>query len=160
MSTIYPNQVNLTDIIAPAFYDVHWDIVDGLHTYYDMYGGRGSTKSSFISVEIVLGMMEDKDANVAVFRKVASTLRESVYKQIQWAIDALGVSDLWEAKVSLLQYVYDEFAGIEEIRTVQQSVLRESRISVRITAFIYKNKEVYKMDKVKLTVIAVALMGW
>ncbi len=38
----------LSSIIAPAFYQVHWDIMDGLHTYYDLYGGRGSTKSSFI----------------------------------------------------------------------------------------------------------------
>lgn len=162
MSTTFQNRikVNLTDVIAPAFYGIHWDIIEGKHTYYDLYGGRGSTKSSFISLEIVLGMMEDKNANTAVFRKVASTLRESVYEQIQWAIDALEVTDLWESKVSPLQYIYkptgqkiifrgldkakktksikvsrgyfkylwfeelDEFAGIEEIRTVQQSVLR------------------------------------
>lgn len=53
------NNVYLTDIIAPAFYDVHNDIIDGKHTYYDLYGGRGSTKSSFISVEIVLGTPEE-----------------------------------------------------------------------------------------------------
>ena len=158
------NTVNLTDIIAPAFYPVHWDILDGKHTYYDLYGGRGSTKSSFISVEIVLGMMQDaKDgvvSNAVVFRKVGNTLRESVFEQIAWAIDALGANDLWASSVSPMQYAYkptgqkiifrgldkakktksiktsrgyfkylwfeelDEFAGIEEIRTVQQSVLR------------------------------------
>lgn len=158
------NTVNLTDVIAPAFYPVHWDILEGKHTYYNLYGGRGSTKSSFISVEIVLGMMQDaKDgvfSNAVVFRKVGNTLRESVFEQIAWAIDALGVNDLWASSVSPMQYVYkptgqkiifrgldkakktksiktsrgyfkylwfeelDEFAGIEEIRTVQQSVLR------------------------------------
>lgn len=156
--------INLTDVIAPSFYDVHWDILDGNHTYYDLYGGRGSTKSSFISIEIVLGMMQDaKDSvfsNAVVFRKVGNTLRESVFEQIAWAIDALGANDLWTSSVSPMQYVYkptgqkiifrgldkakktksiktsrgyfkylwfeelDEFAGIEEIRTVQQSVLR------------------------------------
>lgn len=105
-------------------------------------------------------MMQDKNANAVVFRKVAATLRESVYEQIQWGIDALGVSHLWDSKVSPLEFVYkptgqrilfrgldkakksksikvakgyfkylwfeelDEFAGLEEIRTVQQSVLR------------------------------------
>lgn len=152
--------VKLTDIIAPAFYPVHHDIRDGLHTYYDLGGGRGSMKSSFISVEIVLGMEKDENANAAVFRKFAVTLRESVYEQIQWAIDMLGLTDEWEARVSPLQFVkkstgqkiifrgldkakktksikaskgyfkylwfeeLDEFAGNEEIRTVQQSVLR------------------------------------
>lgn len=159
-STISQNQILLTDIIAPSFYSVHWDIAEGKHTYYDLYGGRGSTKSSFIGVEIPLGMMQDPLANAVIFRKYAVTLRESVYEQIQWGIDALGATDLWEAKVSPLSFVYkptgqrilfrgldkakktksikvshgyfkylwfeelDEFAGIEEIRTVQQSVLR------------------------------------
>lgn len=104
------NTVNLTDIIAPAFYPVHWDILDGKHTYYNLYGGRGSTKSSFISVEIVLGMMQDaKDevfSNAVVFRKVGNTLRESVFEQIAWAIDALGANDLWAPSVSPMQYVY------------------------------------------------------
>lgn len=156
--------IQLTDIISPSFYDIHWDVIDGKHTYYDISGGRGSTKSSFISVEIVLGMMQDaKDgvfSNAVVFRKVGNTLRESVFEQIAWAIDALGANDLWASSVSPMQYVYrptgqkiifrgldkakktksikasrgyfkylwleelDEFSGIEEIRTVQQSILR------------------------------------
>jgi PBSX family phage terminase large subunit len=166
LSTTFQDQttVDLTDLIAPCYYNLHWDILDGNHTYYDLYGGRGSAKSSAVSVEIVYGMMndamEEKLTNAVIFRKYAVTLRESVYEQIQWAIDALEVSCLWEAKVSPLQFVYkptgqkiifrgldkakktksiksskgyfkylwfeelDEFAGIEEIRTVQQSVLR------------------------------------
>lgn len=100
------NQVLLTDVIAEPFYAAYWDIVDGNHTYYDFYGGRGSTKSSFISLMIVLGMMQDKAANAMIFRKYAVTLRESVYEQIQWAIDALGVSDKWENKVIPMQYIY------------------------------------------------------
>lgn len=152
--------IDFKEIIAPAFHCVHKDIKKGGHTYYDLYGGRGSTKSSFISAEIVLGMIKDSQANAVIFRKYGVTLRESVYEQIQWAIDALELSHLWEAKVSPLQFVYkptgqkiifrgldkakktksikaaqgyfkylwfeelDEFVGPEEIRTVQQSVLR------------------------------------
>lgn len=158
------NAIQLTDIIAPAFYPVHWDILDGKHTYYDLYGGRGSTKSSFISTEIVFGMMKDAEegifSNAIVFRKVEKYIRESVYEQIAWAIDALGVTDLWKATLSPMQFIYlptgqkitfrgldkakrtksikskrgwykylwfeelDEFNGIEEIRNVQQSVIR------------------------------------
>lgn len=156
--------INLTDVIAPSFYPVHWDILENKHTYYDLYGGRGSCKSSFVSVEIVLGIMQDATAglytNGAVFRKVANTLRSSVFEQIEWAIDSLGVSDLWESSLNPLQHTYkptgqkiiyrgldkakktksikvakgyikylwfeelDEFDGIEEIRTTQQSILR------------------------------------
>lgn len=103
-------EIFLTDLIAPSFYDIHNDIIDGKHTYYTCYGGRGSGKSSFISVEIVLGMMLDAEngehTNAVVFRKVGNTLRESVYEQIAWAIDELGVSDLWTSSLSPMQFVY------------------------------------------------------
>lgn len=152
--------VSLRDCIGPAFYELHRDIKAGLHTYYDLVGGRGSLKSSFISLEIVLGMMEDKEANAICYRKVADTIGDSVYEQICWAIDKLGVSHLWHCTVSPFRCTYkptgqkiifkgldkakksksvkvsigyfkylwfeelDEYAGPEEIRTVQQSVLR------------------------------------
>ena len=152
--------IRLTELIAPAFYPVYWDVREGNHTYYDLYGGRGSTKSSFVGLEIVMGVMEDPAANAIIFRKVASTISTSVFEQILWAIDVLGVSELWKTTVNPQKAVYkptgqvilfrgldkakklksikvsrgyikycwfeelDEFAGEEEIRSVQQSVLR------------------------------------
>lgn len=98
--------VKLTDIIAPHFYELHWDIKEGKHTHYKIFGGRGSMKSSFVSIEIVKGIMEDRKANAVVFRKVGNTLRESVYEQLLWAIDALGVTEYWEPKLSPLSLVY------------------------------------------------------
>lgn len=164
MSTTSQDQnnvvVNLTDLVAEPFYRVYWSIIDNVATYFELAGGRGSTKSSFVSVMIVLGIMEDENANGIVFRKVANTLRESVYEQILWAIDSLNVGDYWECRVSPMQCVYkptgqkitfrgldkakklksikvskgyfkflwfeelDEFSGEQEIRNVQQSVLR------------------------------------
>ncbi len=152
--------IRLSSLIAPSFYSVFWDIQHGYHTYYDLFGGRGSTKSSFIAVMIVLGIMQDHEANAIVFRKVASTISTSVYEQCIWAIDALGVDEYWKRTTSPHKLTYkptgqviifrgldkapklkslkvsrgyfkycwmeelDEFAGEEEIRSVQQSVLR------------------------------------
>lgn len=152
--------VRLSECIGPAFYNIYWDIVNRLHTFYDLEGGRGSLKSSFISVMIVMGVMEDPNANGICYRKVADTLQTSVYDQICWAIDKLGVTDLWHCTLSPLKCVYkptgqvilfkgldkakksksikvrrgylkylwfeelDEFSSAEEIRNVQQSVLR------------------------------------
>lgn len=99
-------EIKLTDLIAPQFHDIHWDILEGKHTHYKLYGGRGSTKSSFISIEIIMGMMQDPDANAACFRKVGNTLQESVYEQLLWAIDALGVSHLWHPSLSPLRITY------------------------------------------------------
>ena len=99
-------EIRLTDLIAPQFYNIHWDILDGKHTHYKLYGGRGSTKSSFVSLEIIMGMMQDPEANAACFRRIGNTLQESVYEQLMWAIDALGVSHLWKASLSPLRITY------------------------------------------------------
>lgn len=98
--------INLTNVIAPSFYDVHWDIHDGLHTHYWLSGGRGSTKSSFISTEIILGIMADPLANAVVLRKVKDTLNESVKDQLIWAIQALGVEDYWDMPETKLVLTY------------------------------------------------------
>ncbi|MGN0595767.1 MAG: PBSX family phage terminase large subunit [Ruminiclostridium sp.] len=152
--------VNLSDIIAPSFYDLHRDIKQDGHTHYWLKGGRGSTKSSFVSEEIVTGIMKNPEANAVVIRKVGLYLKDSVYEQLLWAIDKLGVSAYWQEKLSPLELVYiptgqriifrgadkpkklkstkvhkgyiryvwyeeaDEFGGIEEIRTINQSILR------------------------------------
>lgn len=103
-------KVNLKSIIAPSFYNAHKDIKQGLHTHYWFKGGRGSTKSSFISIEIVLNMMKDAQSgimsNALILRRVKDTLSESVRDQIKWAIDILGVSDEWHVPESKLTITY------------------------------------------------------
>ena len=54
-------RVRLTDCIGPAFYDMHYDIEAGKHTYYDLIGGRGSLKSSDISIELILNMIKPEN---------------------------------------------------------------------------------------------------
>lgn len=152
----------LSKCIGKAFYGVHKDIQSGKHTYYDLTGGRGSLKSSYVSVEITYNMMkkENKNKHAVVYRKVGDTLETSVFAQIEWAIDILGVSRLWKLTKSPMRAEYlptgqkiifkgldkaaksksikvpfgyigylwfeefDEFSGEEEIRKVQQSVIR------------------------------------
>lgn len=109
-------KIRLSDIIAPQFRRIHCDIMDCRHTHYKLYGGRGSTKSSFVSIEIIFGMMQDPMANAVCFRKVGNTLAESVFEQLLWAIDQLGVSHLWKPTLSPLRLTY--------IQTGQRIVFR------------------------------------
>lgn len=103
-------EIRLSDIIAPSFHPVHLDIKVGGHTHYWLPGGRGSTKSSFVSIEIPLGIMRDAAAgrmtHAAVLRRYSVTLRESVYAQLLWGINALGVPHLWQASVSPMALTY------------------------------------------------------
>ena len=104
-------QVRLSDLIAPSFYDLHRDIAAHRHTHYKLAGGRGSTKSSFISLEIPLGMMQDPQANAIAMRKVGRFLEESVFQQLIWAINALGVADKWKIRYSPLSLTYIPFGN-------------------------------------------------
>ncbi|MCH5212255.1 MAG: PBSX family phage terminase large subunit [Oscillospiraceae bacterium] len=98
----------LSNIVAPSFYGLYYDVTDEKYTHYWLKGGRGSTKSSFISVMIILGMMQNEGTNAVVIRKVANELKDSVYAQLQWAIDKLEVSEKWTAKLSPLELIYTE----------------------------------------------------
>lgn len=153
-------KIRLSDLIAPSFHEVHEDLKQEKHTHYWLKGGRGSTKSSFASIEIVLGMMKDPLANTVSLRKVKDTLKDSVFEQFLWAIEKLGVAQYWHATKSPMEITYiptgqkiifrgadnpkkikstkvskgyikyiwyeevDEFFGMEEIRTINQSLMR------------------------------------
>ena len=152
--------IKLRDIIIPAYYEAHKDIKERKHTHYWFKGGRGSTKSSFISIEIIYNIIKDSECNAICFRKIGKDIEESVYNQILWAIDILGVNQYFKAYKSPYRIVYlptgqvitfrglddatktksiklkngyykiswfeelDEFAGLEEIRKAEQSIMR------------------------------------
>ena len=103
------DRIDLTQHIAPVYFPLHEDIQSGAHTVYNLPGGRGSCKSSFVSLEVVKGVMDDPTgrSSAIVFRLVASNMRESVYAQISWAIDTLGVGHLWKGHISPMRFVYE-----------------------------------------------------
>ena len=96
----------LSELIAPAYRAVHRDVVAGGHREYWLRGGRGSGKSSFVSLEIALGMLRDPTANAVIYRKVAATLRESVFEQMLWAIERLGLGAHFRRKLAPLELEY------------------------------------------------------
>ncbi len=100
--------VNILDHIAEVYKPIHADLLAGDHQRYILPGGRGSCKSSFVSLEIVGQIMADPTglSNAIVFRRIAGTMRESVYSQISWAISQLGVNHLWRGLVSPMSWEY------------------------------------------------------
>lgn len=90
-------------MIAPVFASVLFDICEHKYTEYVFPGGRGSTKSSFVSLNIIDLIMNNPEMHAVVMRQVADTLRGSVYQQMLWAIEALGLSDEFHATVSPME---------------------------------------------------------
>ncbi|MBZ5943924.1 PBSX family phage terminase large subunit [Leuconostoc gelidum subsp. gasicomitatum] len=93
--------MNVAKLVNPAF-DHLWE-TNASNIIEE--GGRASTKSSAISMYLAMGMMDDADANVVCYRKVAGNLKRSVYEQIKWALDELHVSWLFRFKTSPMEII-------------------------------------------------------
>ena len=100
------SDIRLSEKIGSAFYDVAHDVFRHGHTHYDFSGGRGSLKSSTVSVLVPLLLINNPGTHALVLRKVANTIRDSVYAQYIWAIGELGMAAYWEAKVSPMELIY------------------------------------------------------
>ena len=98
--------VDASSLVIPAFHDVLGDVMAHGHTHYWLHGGRGSTKSSFISVCIVLLLLAHPEANAVVVRRFSNTLRDSVFQQVTWAIAELGLERWFRARISPMEITY------------------------------------------------------
>lgn len=76
------------------------------HTHYDLSGGRGSLKSSAVSLLVPLLIIQNPGTHALVLRKVGNTIRDSVYAQYIWGIAELGMASYWEAKKTPMELVY------------------------------------------------------
>ena len=156
--------LNIADLIAPVYDNLFKEVVNPEHpyTHFWLSGGRGSGKSSCVSVlgPVLMLMKENRNCHMVVLRKVGNTLRNSVYNQILWGLEELNVIQFFKITKSPLELTYlptgqrilffgtddktkiksiklpfgyvgivwfeelDQFTGMEEIRNLNQSLLR------------------------------------
>ncbi len=100
------SEIRLSQVLGPAFHGLARDVFQHGHTHYDLSGGRGSLKSSCVSLLVPLLLIQHPGTHALVLRKVANTIRDSVYAQYIWGIDQLGMAGYWEAKVQPMELVY------------------------------------------------------
>ena len=100
------SEVRLSTVLGPAFHLLARDVFKHGHTHYDLSGGRGSLKSSCVSLLVPMILLTNKGTHALVLRKIANTIRDSVYAQYLWAIGELGMADYWEAKVQPMELIY------------------------------------------------------
>lgn len=112
---------NMADVFRPVLRDME---AHG-HTEYWLPGGRGSCKSSSASLMIAHALYADAKANALIIRKVAVTLRDSVFAQMLWALERLGLDDDWTATVSPMEITNKItgqqilFRGLDEPRKIK-----------------------------------------
>ena len=165
--------ITYKELIAPSFYRLWNDVVAKKYPEIWLAGGRGSTKSSFVSTCIPLLMEADPKIHAVCFRKYAANLADSVYAQFEFTINEKlkPIANHWLFKKSPLKIVnirtgqqilfrglddpqkvksirtpfgyfgilwFEELAemdGMEEVRNVQQSVMRGGHSYVNFCTF-------------------------
>jgi PBSX family phage terminase large subunit len=91
------------ELFAPAYAIAHHSIIRHEYLEYVFEGGRGSAKSSFVGLEIIDILMKSDNLHAIAMRRVGNTLRNSVFTQLQWAIETMGLEEQWKSTVSPLE---------------------------------------------------------
>ena len=98
-------EIRLSELVGRGFWPSHRAIRDGCNELVEA-GGRGSGKSSYLSIELILQLLKHPDCHAVALRKVAATLRTSVYAQLLWAIEALHLTGYFRCSLSPLECEY------------------------------------------------------
>lgn len=97
-------------VIGKAFVDINRQIEPNIAYVFE--GGRGGLKSSFIAFKIVELLKNNPMMHACITRQVAGTLKDSVYAQMKWAINELGLDEEFDFKVSPLEITYKKTGQI------------------------------------------------
>ena len=122
-------------------------------------GSRASKKSTTAALKIVTRMMQYPLANTLVVRKTGASLKDSCWTQLRWAIDRLGVSAWWRARVSPLE--------LEYLPTGQKILFRGLDDPLKVTSITVKRgvlcwgwcEEAYEIDEEAFDRIDESLRG-
>ena len=102
----YPPVKIPAELLGKAYVDLNRHISKGAVKEAILKGGRGSLKSSFPGLKIPELIMANPSMHALCVRNVKDTLKDSVYEQIKWGIEKLGVSDRFKFTTSPLQITY------------------------------------------------------
>lgn len=91
-------------VLGKAFVDINRQIKPNIEYVFE--GGRGGLKSSYVAFKIVELIKNNPQMHACITRQVAGTLKDSVYANMKWAINELGLMEEFECKVSPLEIKY------------------------------------------------------
>ncbi len=96
--------VKLSELISSNFYSMAKMVQNNEYLFYLLKGGRNSSKGSFAYIMTILILTIDAekgiDTHAVALRKVKETIRTSCFVNLLWAIDLLGLNDIWDSTVS------------------------------------------------------------
>ena len=97
---------DVANMVMPHFDRVFHAVMGHENTEFWLKGGRGSTKSSFVSICVIMLLITNPEANAVIVRRYSTTLRDSVFNQMLWAISVLGVEGLFKVRTAPMELQY------------------------------------------------------
>jgi phage terminase large subunit len=99
-------------------------ILDDTSRYLVLYGGAGSGKSVAAAQKIIIRMLEEKGHKFLVVRKVANTLRNSVFSLLRGTVADWGLSELFKINKSDMDITCRNgnqiiFAGLDDVEKLK-----------------------------------------
>ncbi|MDR1060331.1 MAG: phage terminase large subunit [Clostridiales bacterium] len=153
--TAKPKIVNIPAVVGKGY--AKWWHFKG--RYRVVKGSRASKKSTTASMWLVCYISATPGANALVVRKVASTLRDSVYAQIRWAIHNLELDAYWQCNVSPLEMTYTP-TGQKILFRGCDDALKLSSITVPVGDLCHVLiEEAYELDEEEFNLIDDAIRG-
>ncbi len=123
MPTINIDLTELPNLTNDKFYPLYMN----KDRYLVLMGGGGSGKSVFTAQKIIVRMLTEKKHRILVLRKVAKTLRESVFMELKNAIYRWGLEKLFkipkgtssELHISCVNGNEILFAGLDDVEKLK-----------------------------------------
>ncbi len=126
MSKVEIDLSNLPNVINDTFYP----LLPNKQRYLVLKGGGGSGKSVFAAQKIIVRMLAEPGHRFLVVRKVAKTLRESVFAELRNVIYTWGMRDLFqipkgnssELHIKCINGNEILFAGLDDVEKLKSIV--------------------------------------
>lgn len=96
------NIISIQNVIGKGYADF-WNFKG---RYRICKGSRASKKSKTTALNFIYRIMKYPKANLIVVRKVYTTLKDSCYTELEWAIQRLNVAQYWECKKTPLEMTF------------------------------------------------------
>ena len=118
VETVAEKHLGYRDLFARSFWRAYNCILAGKGREFWFKGGRGSTKTSFVTTFAGLDMIYDAIrykqgliprsalSHCAIFRKVSSDIRDSIFAHVQDSLDKLGVLPWFEINNSSMAITF------------------------------------------------------
>ena len=161
---------NLEEITNPIYYP----LFNNQDRYIVLYGGAGAGKSHWSCQKILIRIMEEKESRILIIRKVARTLRRSVFQLFQDYISRWGLSSLFKINKSDMDIkcingniIY--FAGVddpEKLKSIEKvtSIWIEEATELNLNDFNIIDRSLrgeYKSYKqIILTYNPISVLSW